>query len=115
MSHPAPGAPRATALRASLTVPGLHSLAFLYAEYTPPGGSAEGRRPTFTSFAFLPLHVGSALALWYAALRPDLPRDTRKGLRWLSGAFGVLVIGSTVWFTMARIGRPLAYISWADL
>ncbi len=65
--------------------------------------------------AFLPLQLGSVAALLIAAKRTDLDPGTRKALRWIAYGFGSLAGGSVISIISWLSGRPLPYISWADL
>ncbi len=103
------------ALRAAFWALLAHGLVFVVAEL----GVLPANRPAwlvaYSAIAFLPLQIGSAVALAMASRRPDLPDGTRAALRALAKGFGAISIGSLVWFAMVAIGRPLTYISWADL
>jgi PAS domain S-box-containing protein len=110
---PFPLSPRA--LVALLVLVSLHGLAFGIAEYAIAEAAKPGWLLRYEAVSFLILHIGSTVALASASMRADLPGGTRRALRFLAMAFGVLILGSTIWFTMDLIGRPLAYISWADL
>jgi PAS domain S-box-containing protein len=103
------------ALVAVLVLVSVHGLAFGIAEYAIAEPSKPAWLLRYEAVAFLILHVGSTIALASASTRPDLPDGTRRALRYFALAFGVLILGSTIWFTMDLIGRPLSYISWADL
>ena len=103
------------ALVTLLVLLSVHGLAFGIAEYAIAEPAKPGWLLRYEAVAFLILHIGSTLALASASMRADLPDGTQRALRFLAMAFGVLILGSTLSFTMVLIGRPLAYISWADL
>lgn len=103
------------ALRVAFWVLLVHAIVFVSTEF---GIAREGRPAWLVSYAaigFLPLQVGSAVALAVASLRRDLLAGTRAALRAIAMGFVAISVGSLVWFAMAAIGRPLTYISWADL
>ncbi len=106
---------RPTTLRVLLGAMALHGVLFTISEWAIADGAKAPWLHRYDAVAFLILHISSALALWSASMREELPPATRRGLRFFALAFTVLIAGSTVWFTMHLLDRPLEYISWADL
>ena len=116
MSVQTPTVPRSPlALRAAYWVLVIHAIAFVFTEL----GVERAGRPdwlvAYGAIGFLPLQLGSTWALALASLRRELPDDTRAALRAIAMGFGAVSLGSLVWFAMFVVGRPLTYISWADL
>lgn len=110
-----PTNPRSTALRVMLAILVVHGIAFAISEFTSVYEDKPRWQRLFDAGAFLPLQIGSMLALFHAARRAELPRGTRRGLRFMGAAFAVIALGSLVWLVMESRGTPLVYISWADL
>ena len=69
----------------------------------------------FESFAFLPLQLGSSLALLVASRRAALPDGVQRALRYSAAAFAFVAAGSLIWAAYyLRFGSSLPYISWLD-
>lgn len=102
-------------MRALFWLLSAHALAFTYTEFGIPVAERTDWVVAYNAFGFLPLQLGTAAALWLASRRHDLPDGTRAGLRAIGLGFVAVSAGSAVWFAMEIAGRPLTYISWADL
>ncbi|MCE9601608.1 MAG: response regulator [Gemmatimonadetes bacterium] len=102
-------------LRAAFWVLAVHAAVFTFTDLGIDRASQPQWMRTYGAFGFLPLQLGTAVALATASRRRDLPEGTRAALRAIAMGFGALTLGAAVWFIMYLIGRPLRYISWADL
>ena len=104
-----------TTLRAAFWVLAVHAAVFTFTELALDRVSRPPWLLAYGAFGFLPLQLGTAVALATASRRLDLPVGTRAALRAIAMGFGAVTVGAAVWFTMFLVGRPLRYISWADL
>ncbi len=68
----------------------------------------------FSYLAFLPLQVGSAVSLVFAARRRDLPPRSRTALRLMAAGFATLATGTIALAIISIPNRTTPAYTWAD-
>lgn len=105
---------RASGLRLSLAALSTLAVVSLLSEHLGRDGDLALWRVWLDHLAFLPLQLGSTLALLTAARRRDLPDGTRRALRFIGMGFAAITLGSLIWTVLSVAGQRLRYVSWVD-